>query len=120
MFLGSVVGIIGPKTMKLLDDIKGTEVIISIDSGATNNFISTSVVQCLGLSCDTCANFGVIMGTGQDIRGQGECKGVDICFQGGSTTINLLVLELAILMLCWEFNGLRPWDPSLLIGNCRQ
>ena len=92
--LSSVVGITRPKTMKLMGDINGEPVVILIDSGATNNFISTSLVQRLNLPITVCLNFGVVLGTGHEVVGNGECQNILLSFQGISTSIDLLVLEL--------------------------
>ena len=43
--LNSVVGLTTPGTMKLRGLIKGTEVTILIDCGATHNFIGTKLVD---------------------------------------------------------------------------
>lgn len=43
--LNSVIGIDGPETLKLLGVIKGQEVVVMIDTGATHNFISHVLVQ---------------------------------------------------------------------------
>ena len=42
--LNSVVGITNPKTMKMLGRIGTEDLIVIIDSGATNNFISNEAV----------------------------------------------------------------------------
>ena len=47
--LNSVVGITNPKSMKLLSTIGSMELIVMIDQGATNNFISIQAVKKLGL-----------------------------------------------------------------------
>lgn len=43
--LSSVVGLTSPKTMKMRGTIGGAQVIIMIDPGATNNFISVRTVE---------------------------------------------------------------------------
>ena len=43
--LNSIVGITNPKTMKLLGKIGLNELIVMIDPGATNNFISNQAVH---------------------------------------------------------------------------
>ena len=45
MSLHSIVGITNPKTMKLLGKIGLNELIVMIDPGATNNFISNQAVH---------------------------------------------------------------------------
>lgn len=69
--LNSVVGLTAPRTMKLKGRIKGTEVVILIDSGASHNFISTELVQSLDLGLDTTGGYGVVMGTGLTVKGEG-------------------------------------------------
>lgn len=44
-----VVGFSSPKTMKLLGQLNGKEVVVLIDSGATHNFISEELVKTLGI-----------------------------------------------------------------------
>lgn len=43
--LNSVVGLTTPKTMKMMGKIKGHEVIVMLNPGATHNFISLRTVQ---------------------------------------------------------------------------
>ena len=51
---------------------------VLIDGGATHNFISMELVQLLGLSREETASYGVIMGTGMAVQGDGICKGVKL------------------------------------------
>lgn len=72
--LSSVMGFSNPKTMKMKGEICGMEVIILIDPGATNNFISTHNVHKLQLTYSNHIQFGVTFGNGEKIHGEGECK----------------------------------------------
>ena len=54
--------------------MEGVEVILMIDSGATNNFISHKIVQQLNLPYSASIKFGVTLGNGEQIQGDGECK----------------------------------------------
>ncbi|XP_031278388.1 uncharacterized protein LOC116136865 [Pistacia vera] len=74
--LSSVVGINGPKTMKLKGSIMGQEVIILIDSGASHNFISREFVKKLAIAVERTQAFGVRVGDGYKVRCEGECKAV--------------------------------------------
>ena len=65
--LNLVVEITNPKTMKMLGSVEKEELIVMIDPGATNNFISNRVVQTLGITCEECKKFGVILGNGDEI-----------------------------------------------------
>lgn len=60
--------------MKLLGKIGLNELIVMIDSGATNNCISNQVVHRLGLHCENCEKFGVMLRNGEEIVGQGICR----------------------------------------------
>ncbi|XP_057252211.1 uncharacterized protein LOC130592079 [Beta vulgaris subsp. vulgaris] len=92
--LCSVVGLTGPKTMKLLGKIGGDEVQIMIDSGATHNFISLLVVERLKIPVEQGGAFRVSLGTGTVAKGKGYCRGVRIEVQGVSITEDYLPLEL--------------------------
>lgn len=69
----TVVGITRPQTMKLVGEINGETMIILIDSGATNNFVSTSLVR-LNLPITTCPNFGVVLGRGHEVVGTANAE----------------------------------------------
>lgn len=57
-----VVGLTPPQTMKVKGKIIGQSVVVLIDCGATHNFISTKLVQRLGLPKITTTGYLVIMG----------------------------------------------------------
>lgn len=65
-----------PKTMKLRRHINVKEVILKLDPGATNNFISLKTLKELNLPYSTCVKFGVTLGNGEKLQGEGECKGL--------------------------------------------
>ncbi|XP_062093432.1 uncharacterized protein LOC133799409 [Humulus lupulus] len=79
--LNSVVRLTSPKTMKLMGSIHGHEVVVLIDSGATHNFITSELASKLALPISTTESYGVQMGTGQAIRGEGICRGVPLILQ---------------------------------------
>ena len=80
--LNSVVGLSNPKTMKLRGVIKGNEVVVLIDPGATHNFISLAKVGELHLPITDAGGFGVSLGNGEAVRGHGLCKGVNLQLAG--------------------------------------
>lgn len=80
--LQSSIGFTKPKTMKLEGTIKGQTLFVLIDSGASSNFISTPTAQLLGLSISACTSFGVTLGTGVKVFGDGICKGSELRLQG--------------------------------------
>ncbi|CAO2825926.1 unnamed protein product [Amaranthus hypochondriacus] len=92
--LSSVVGITNPKIMKLRGNINGEEVIIMVDLGATNNFISLITVRQFSIPYSTHLKFGVTLGNGERIQGEGECKQLLIEVQGITICEDYLVLEL--------------------------
>ena len=74
--LNSVVGLSALRTMKIKGHLTQQKVIRLIDCGATHNFISNWLVQKLGLSVEATSGYGVLIGTGKAIKGEGICKGV--------------------------------------------
>ena len=80
--LNSLVGITNPKTMKMLGSVGKEELIPMIDLGATNNFISNRAVRKLGIICEECEKFGVILGNEDEILGQGVCRRVTLHLHG--------------------------------------
>lgn len=91
--LNSVVGITNPKIMKLLGKVGAHELIVMIDPGATNNFISTRVVQRLGISCEDYDKFWVLLGNGEEIMGKGICRNVQLVIQGLTLVQDFLSLD---------------------------
>ncbi|KAI0523142.1 hypothetical protein KFK09_005532 [Dendrobium nobile] len=71
VFPNSVVGFTMNHTMKVKGELEGKEVVVLIDSGATHNFISTQVVDQLGVKLVDTGCYGVMMGTGKVEKGQG-------------------------------------------------
>lgn len=101
--LNSVVGISNPKTMKLRALIGSKEVIAMVDPGATHNFISLDMA---GMKMEKSASFGVSLGNGDAIRGEGVCKGITLYLNGGLEIVeDFLPLKLGssdvILGIAW-------------------
>uniref|UniRef100_A0A803KUD6 Uncharacterized protein n=1 Tax=Chenopodium quinoa TaxID=63459 RepID=A0A803KUD6_CHEQI len=67
--LCSVVGISNPKPMKLRGVFKGRQVVVMIDSGATHNFISITLVEEASIPSTEGREFGVSLGNGDIVRG---------------------------------------------------
>ena len=76
-----MVGISAPRTMKVKRKITQQEVITLIDCGATHNFFFSWLVKKLGLPVEATSGYGVLLGTGQAIKGEGICKGVVVTIQ---------------------------------------
>lgn len=62
--------------MKLGGQISGQTVIVLIDCGATHNFVSSELVQNLGLQVMESASYEVLVGTRLSVKGGGICRGV--------------------------------------------
>lgn len=78
----SIVGISKGKTMKLVGTIKGQEVMILIDSGASHNFISSISASRLGLPVQQTKRYNVTVGDGYRVQGSGVCQDVELEIQG--------------------------------------
>lgn len=76
--LRAITGVTSKRTMKLKGQVNGKEVVILIDSGATNNFISQELVEDLRLVIDPSTQFGVTIGDGTRCEGKGTCKRVKL------------------------------------------
>ena len=92
--LSSVMGLTGPKTMRLAGIINEQDVVVMIDPGATHNFISKAAAQQLGLNPTENRSFGVTLGTGETVQGEGVCKGVVLDLQGVTIVEEFLILPL--------------------------
>ena len=106
-----MVGITNPKTMKMLGQIGGSKLIVMTDPRATNNFISQHVVQELGIPCEACEKFGVMLDNGEEIVGQGVCRMVELRVQGLSIVQDYLSLELGNSNLILGIQWLKTLGP---------
>lgn len=95
--LQSIPGFTKPKTMKLEGEMAGAKLIILIDSGASNNFISTSTARKLGLEIAKCKQFGVTLGTETEVFGDGICRRLSLWVQGMEICDNFFALKLGSL-----------------------
>ena len=62
--------------MKIKGKICKEEVVVMIDYGPTCNFISTELVARMGIPCHQTTSYGVFMGTGLPVKGEGICREV--------------------------------------------
>ena len=92
--LSTVVGISHPQTMRMKGDINGQEVIVMIDSGATNNFISVTAVNRLQLESTKGDRYGVTLGNGEKIYGKGKCQKLLMTVQRIEIVEDYLILGL--------------------------
>ncbi|KAF7812804.1 Retrotransposable element Tf2 [Senna tora] len=87
-------GITGGRTMKLLGKIQGKRVLIMIDSGASHNFISSSLVAQLSLPKENTSVYEVTVGDGHVVKGQGICRGLKVEMQGAEIKQNFYLFNL--------------------------
>ena len=80
--------------MKLQGKITRLQVVVLIDCGASHNFISMDLVQKLGIPSVSSHCFGVRMGTGLSIKGEGLCKEVTLQLQNFKVIADFLPLKL--------------------------
>lgn len=66
-------------TMKFQGTIRGVEVLILVDSGATHNFISQKLVHQMDWPIEPTAQMNVKLGNGFQISTQGVCRGLEMC-----------------------------------------
>lgn len=64
--------------MKLQGWVKGKQVLVLIDSGASHNFISTRLVEELGLTVEETPSYKVCLGDGQRKTTQGCCSDIPL------------------------------------------
>ncbi|KAL4575579.1 hypothetical protein LXL04_022427 [Taraxacum kok-saghyz] len=100
--LNAISGLTPPHTMKVRGTIGGMEAITLIDSGATHNFVSTTVLERLGIGIEKGRAVRVKLGNGIMIKSHGICKG--------------LVLELPEVQLVADFLPLELGGTDLILG----
>lgn len=66
-----------------------------VDPGATHNFISLRAIEELGVPVSAAPGFGVSLGDGKAVRGEGVCKGVQLIIGDGVLVVeDFLPLQL--------------------------
>ena len=76
--LSSMVGLSAPHSLKIHGRIGDRELVVLIDSGASHNFIATALIKELGLPVASTKDFGVVLGTKDEIRTTGICQQVNL------------------------------------------
>ena len=89
-----VVSLSTPKTMNVRGKIKQQEVIVLINCEATHNFIFAKLVCELVLPLEGTLGYGVLMGIGAVVKGEGVYRGVILAFQNIEIVEDFLPLEL--------------------------
>ena len=94
LFINSYWGLTSNKSMKVWGTIGNEALVILVDTGATTNFISTRVVEQLGLQVENTQGFRVEVRNGGIEKGLGVCKGLKLQVQDIEITQHFFVLEL--------------------------
>ncbi|KAF7802172.1 RNA-directed DNA polymerase [Senna tora] len=68
--------------MKLVGKVKGEEVLVTIDSRASHNFVSTSLVDKISLPKVKTSSYMVRVGDGHSVKSEGRCKKLRVGLQG--------------------------------------
>lgn len=89
-----MVGLTTLGTMKMTGKLGSRAVMVLVDCGATHNFLSLELVNELELPITSTTNYGVVMGTGESVKGKGICKGVVLEIQNIQAVEDFLPLEL--------------------------
>ena len=92
--LKAIHGLTTKGTMKLKGEIKGREVLVLIDSGATHNFIHNRVVEERELPGEKGTQFGVTTGDGTKCKGRGVCRRVELRLKDITIVADFLAIEL--------------------------
>ena len=92
--LKAIHGLTSKGTMKIKGEIKGKEVLILIDSGATHNFIHNKIVEEVGLELENHTPFGVTIGDGTRCQGRGVCNRLELKLKEITIVADFLAIEL--------------------------
>lgn len=102
--LSSMAGFSSPKTIKVKGMIKGCEVVVLIDGGATQNFIAEELVADLQLLVSPMEGYSVVLGIDGSVCAAGICKRVHLIISNLSIIHDFLPLPLGvnvILEVAW-------------------
>lgn len=103
--LNAMDGVIGLKTIRLTCVINDKQVTILVDSGSTDNFVQSEVVENLKLPVSKIDNFYVTTDSGTQLKCNQMCKCSKILIQGLELEVDLYLLpvtgENVILGIQW-------------------
>ncbi|XP_057770633.1 uncharacterized protein LOC130990415 [Salvia miltiorrhiza] len=103
--LYSMAGIDTARTMRLHAKLGEHSIIVLIDSGASHNFISRTLVSRLQLQPDKRERFGVLLGNGVRQETEGECRKIEVTLAECPFVLDFYVFPLGgvdmILGMTW-------------------
>lgn len=91
----SVVGLSTTNAMKIKETIEQQQVVVLIASGTTHNFISSKLVKKLAIPITKTSNYGVLVGSGLSVKGQGVCQSVVLSLQALTIVEDFLPIDLS-------------------------
>lgn len=100
--LNTIVGLTTPGMIKVRGTVQGREVVVLLDWGATNNFMSQKLVSELKIPQSETFNYGIIVGTRTTLKGQGICCRV--------------ILELPEVTVVEDFLPIELNDLDVILG----
>ncbi|KAF2324336.1 hypothetical protein GH714_012656 [Hevea brasiliensis] len=93
------------KTMKIRGRLKGHELTVMVDSGASHNFIANNLVTQLGLPVQSTPTFGVKLGDGHRSKSRGMCTNLVVKFESFNIQTDCYLFPLGgvdmILGIAW-------------------
>jgi len=99
--------ILYPKTTKLGGKIKGVLILILVDTGASNNFISRRLVKAMELSMENIKAMGIKLSDGQRVATTSHCARLKVDLWDLNITIDALILELEEINLILDVSWLQ-------------
>lgn len=85
------------KTMRLEGKLMGIAVLVSVDSGASNNFIYPHVTAVLELPVTVTRELGIQLGEDHNVPTSGKCTNIGIQFGDIEINVDACVLDLGSL-----------------------
>ena len=101
--LSSLVGLTIPYSMKIRRHVNNKVVIVLIDCGASHNFKSSSLIPEIGLPLAPTKEFGVTLGTREQIRSIKVCKQLCLYLLDIDIVSDFFPLPLGDLILGYEW-----------------
>lgn len=94
--IGSVQGVRGISSIRLIETVNGKEVSFLVETGATHNFIDPLTVNMLKLPAEEVKKFKIRVAGGEKFEGINCCRNTKISIQGVETNTELLVAPWVI------------------------
>ena len=98
---------LSPQTLKLRGELYGIPIQVLVDSGASHNFISRTLVSTLSLPTRSFFCLNIRLGDGHWIRVQQKCESIDLKFCDFSCPLEALVFDLGNLDMVFGIEWLK-------------